>query len=72
MILLSARRLSLAPFHGGGCILASLIAGRVAAAGEGPLEDKGLIDAVRWAKKVHHAALRNTRDVGGDLRVMIL
>jgi hydroxymethylpyrimidine/phosphomethylpyrimidine kinase len=72
IILLSARRLSIAPFHGGGCILASLIAGRIAASGEAALEDKALIDAVRWSKKVHHAALRTTRDVGGDLRVMIL
>jgi hydroxymethylpyrimidine/phosphomethylpyrimidine kinase len=74
VILLSASRLSLAPFHGGGCILASLIAGRLAIM-ESAFRadgDTALVDAVRWAKKIHHAALRRSRDVGGDLRVLVV
>ena len=66
IVLLRAARLRIAPFHGGGCVLASLIAGRLATT-DGPL-----VDAVRWAKKVHHAALLRTRDVGGDLRIVLV
>jgi hydroxymethylpyrimidine/phosphomethylpyrimidine kinase len=52
--------------HGTGCVLASLIAGRVASRpGASPLE------VVRWAKSVHHAAISFARDVGGDLRVLV-
>ena len=74
VILLSAARLALPPFHGGGCILASLIAGRLAMTEAAYRADgeAALVDAVRWAKKLHHAALRRTRDVGGDLRVLLL
>ena len=70
---LSASRLTLSPFHGGGCILASLIAGRLAVNDEAYRADPeaALEEAVRWAKKVHHEALRRTRDVGGDLRVLL-
>jgi hydroxymethylpyrimidine/phosphomethylpyrimidine kinase len=71
-------RLRLHPFHGGGCILASLIAGRLALGtdagapgAERPLTERTIADAVRWAKKVHHAALLRARDVGGDLRVLL-
>ena len=64
VIELSAPRLALAPTHGGGCVLASLVAGRVALGDE-------LEVAVRWAKDVHHDALRGARDVGGDLRVLL-
>lgn len=73
VILLSASRLALPPFHGGGCILASLIAGRLAMTEEAYRADgeAALVDAVRWAKRLHHAALRRTRDVGGDLRVLV-
>lgn len=63
---LARPRLRLRPFHGGGCVLASLIAGRLAAS-EDPSD---LEAAVRWAKKVHHQALANATDVGGDLRVL--
>jgi hydroxymethylpyrimidine/phosphomethylpyrimidine kinase len=74
VIMLAAARLRLAPFHGGGCILASLIAGRLAMNEDSFRADRetALVEAVRWAKKVHHAALRRTRDVGGDLRVLML
>ena len=71
---LSASRLVLPPFHGGGCILASLIAGRLAMNDEAYAADPEatLEEAVRWAKKVHHEALRRSRDVGGDLRILLL
>ena len=70
---LSTVRLALPPFHGGGCILASLIAGRLATNAEAYHDDPeaALIEAVRWAKKLHHEALRRMRDVGGDLRVLL-
>ena len=66
VITLAAARLRVKPFHGGGCVLASLIAGRLAAADD-PFD---LEPAVRWAKKTHHAALARATDVGGDLRVL--
>ncbi|CAN5766875.1 bifunctional hydroxymethylpyrimidine kinase/phosphomethylpyrimidine kinase [soil metagenome] len=74
VVLLRAPRLSLGPFHGGGCILASLIAGRLAATAEARRKASGsaIVAAVRWAKKIHHAALRRTRDVGGDLRILLV
>lgn len=70
---LAAPRLTLPPFHGGGCILASLIAGRLAVNEEAyrASPDATLEEAVRWAKKIHHEALRRARDVGGDLRVVL-
>lgn len=66
VITLAAARLRVKPFHGGGCTLASLIAGRLATADD-PFD---LEPAVRWAKRAHHAALARTTDVGGDLRVL--
>ena len=73
VILLTARRITLRPFHGGGCVLASLIAGRLAMTEQAYRDDheRALTAAVRWAKKLHHAALRKTLDVGGDLRVLL-
>ena len=70
---LSASRLTLPPFHGGGCILASLIAGYLAMNDEAYRADPEAVleAAVRWAKKLHHAALLRTRDVGGDLRILL-
>jgi len=73
VIELSAERLRLPPTHGGGCVLASLIAGRIAAdrrAYEGAPRAV-LVDAVRWAKRAHHAALASARDVGGAMRVLV-
>ena len=66
IVLLRAPRLTLGAFHGGGCVLASLIAGRLATT------EGDLVSAVRWAKKVHHGALLRLRDVGGDLRVLVV
>jgi hydroxymethylpyrimidine/phosphomethylpyrimidine kinase len=64
---LARPRLRLAPFHGGGCVLASLIAGRLAVS-RGPTDVEA---AVRWAKTVHHRALADAADVGGDTRVLL-
>jgi hydroxymethylpyrimidine/phosphomethylpyrimidine kinase len=64
IVLLAGKRVKLPNgLHGGGCTLASLIAGRLA------LGD-ALLPAVKWAKKVHAAALVLPRDVGGELRVL--
>lgn len=74
VIELSAPRLVMAPTHGGGCVLASLIAGRLAveAKAYAAAPSRVLAEAVRWAKDVHHEALRNASDVGGDLRVLFV
>lgn len=71
VIEITAPRLKLGATHGGGCVLASLVAGRLAA--EGPLGDAILqmADAVRWSKALHHEALKNASDVGGDMRVLL-
>jgi hydroxymethylpyrimidine/phosphomethylpyrimidine kinase len=62
---LAAARLKLPPIHGGGCVLASLVAARIATTGA------EMLDAVRWAKRTHHDALRRAVDAGGDLRVLL-
>lgn len=64
VIELRAKRLRMQPVHGGGCTLASLIAGRMAMQSD-------LVAAVKWAKRTHHAMLQRPRDVGGDLRVLV-
>jgi hydroxymethylpyrimidine/phosphomethylpyrimidine kinase len=62
---LTADRIKLAdPIHGGGCVLASLIAGRLAL-------EADVLKATRWAKKAHHAALSRAKSVGGDMRVLL-
>jgi hydroxymethylpyrimidine/phosphomethylpyrimidine kinase len=73
VIELAAPRLALPAFHGGGCILASLIAGRLAMNEEAYRADRraALAEAVRWAKKAHHKALTELRDAGGDMRVLL-
>ena len=70
---LSSKRLALPTVHGGGCMLASLIAGRMArderawkADGEAMI-----VDAVRWAKKAHFGLLARAYDVGGEMRVLV-
>ncbi len=74
VIELTAPRLKLRAIHGGGCALASLVAGRLAVHADDHAADaaRALTDAVRWAKRVHHEALTRTADVGGDLRVLSL
>jgi hydroxymethylpyrimidine/phosphomethylpyrimidine kinase len=73
VIELTAPRLKVRPFHGGGCALASLVAARLAV-NEDDYEaapERAIADAVRWAKRVHHEALSRGIDVGGDLRVLV-
>jgi|HubBroStandDraft_2_1064218.scaffolds.fasta_scaffold196072_2 hydroxymethylpyrimidine/phosphomethylpyrimidine kinase len=69
VIELRSRRRALPPLHGGGCVLASLVAGRLAVDDRGPLEAR-LLRAVRWARRVHQKALRSPLDVGGARRVL--
>jgi hydroxymethylpyrimidine kinase/phosphomethylpyrimidine kinase len=63
---LRAKRIEHASPHGTGCTFASLVAGRIAA------QDgrASVVDAVRWAKRVHHGAIARARDVGGTARVL--
>ncbi|HEY8088211.1 MAG TPA: bifunctional hydroxymethylpyrimidine kinase/phosphomethylpyrimidine kinase [Polyangiaceae bacterium] len=69
---LRARRLTIGAVHGTGCALASLIAGRLAVRTmRGPPDDRTLVEAVRWAKRTHHAALERAVDVGGPMRVLV-
>lgn len=70
---LRAPRLVTPPLHGGGCVLASLVAGRLAATIEDYAvePERVLAAAVRWSKKVHHEALGAPFDVGGHLRVIL-
>jgi len=70
---LRSPRQRLPPLHGGGCTLAALIAGRLAATERGAdrAERGRLLEAVRWARRVHQRALRSPRDVGGDRRVLV-
>ena len=69
---LTKDRLELGPTHGTGCTLASLIAGRLARDGAPARNFDALLDALKWAKRVHHEALEEARDVGGDLRVLFV
>jgi hydroxymethylpyrimidine/phosphomethylpyrimidine kinase len=73
VILLRARRLRLRPLHGGGCVHASLVAGRLAVDGTAYRKDPmdAVIRAVRWARRVHHRALARAVDVGGPMRVLL-
>jgi hydroxymethylpyrimidine/phosphomethylpyrimidine kinase len=68
---LRARRLAIPATHGTGCTLASLVAGRLAHAGTAPLPRRTLLDAVRWAKRVHHRALTQPAVVGRGMRVLV-
>jgi hydroxymethylpyrimidine/phosphomethylpyrimidine kinase len=71
VIELRARRLAVGTVHGTGCTLASLIAGRLAVR-KGPRVGRpDLVDAIRWAKRVHHAALARAVDVGRGMRAMV-
>jgi hydroxymethylpyrimidine/phosphomethylpyrimidine kinase len=71
VIELRARRLPIGPTHGSGCTFASLIAGRLAVRGSKPVDRNALVAAIRWAKRVHHAALARTVDVGKGLRAIV-
>lgn len=69
VIEITAPRIKLAATHGGGCVLASLVAGRLAALGSSG-DSASLAEAVRWAKPLHHEALAASTDVGGEMRVL--
>jgi hydroxymethylpyrimidine/phosphomethylpyrimidine kinase len=71
VIELRARRLPGPDVHGTGCTLASLIAGRLARRPHAHVDRDVLVAAVRWAKRVHHAALARAVDVGGGSRVLV-
>ena len=71
VIELRARRLAIGPTHGTGCTFASLIAGRLAVRSARGVDRDALVAAIRWAKRVHHAALARTVDVGKGLRVIV-
>jgi hydroxymethylpyrimidine/phosphomethylpyrimidine kinase len=71
VIELRARRLRLPPTHGTGCTFASLIAGRLAKRTRLRVGRNELLVAVRWAKRVHHAALGRSVNVGGPMRVVV-
>jgi hydroxymethylpyrimidine/phosphomethylpyrimidine kinase len=71
VIELRAKRLSIPPTHGTGCTFASLVAGRIAMRTERRLDAEALVAAIRWAKRVHHAALARTVDVGEGLRAIV-
>jgi hydroxymethylpyrimidine kinase/phosphomethylpyrimidine kinase len=71
VIELRARRLAIGPTHGTGCTFASLIAGRLAVRSARVVDRDALVAAIRWAKRVHHAALQHTVDVGKGLRVIV-
>jgi hydroxymethylpyrimidine/phosphomethylpyrimidine kinase len=71
VIELRARRLSVGAVHGTGCTLASLIAGRLAVRKRMAVGRAELVGAIRWAKRVHHAALAQAFDVGGKQLAML-
>jgi hydroxymethylpyrimidine/phosphomethylpyrimidine kinase len=77
VIELRARRLAVSAVHGTGCTLASLVAGRLAVRATGrrsprEISRAELVDAIRWAKRVHHAALARAVDVGRGMPVMVV
>jgi hydroxymethylpyrimidine/phosphomethylpyrimidine kinase len=70
IIEIRAPRLPGRSVHGTGCALASLVAGRIACVTQGLPDRHVLLAAVRWAKRVHHAALSRAFPIGRGLFVM--
>jgi hydroxymethylpyrimidine/phosphomethylpyrimidine kinase len=68
---LRARRVAGGPVHGTGCTFASLVAGWMAAREASSPGREELLRAVRWAKRVHHAALVRTATVGEGSGVLV-
>ncbi len=67
---LARPRIARGRFHGTGCALASLVAGRLAVrAGRGRPSDAVIVEAVRWARARLDAALRAPVVLGPTLRV---
>jgi hydroxymethylpyrimidine/phosphomethylpyrimidine kinase len=73
VIELRAKRLRLPPIHGGGCTFAALVAGRIAADAReyDSARASVLLDAIKWAKRVHYRMLGSACDVGGEMRVLV-
>jgi hydroxymethylpyrimidine kinase/phosphomethylpyrimidine kinase len=72
VIELRASRLTIGPTHGTGCTFASLIAGRLAVRTRPRHVDRDdLVAAIRWAKRIHHAALARAVNVGRGMRVVV-
>jgi hydroxymethylpyrimidine/phosphomethylpyrimidine kinase len=67
---LRARRVPALDAHGTGCTFASLVAGRLATRGDDDVDGEAVVGAVRWAKRVHHAALCRAVRVGDGMRVL--
>ena len=70
VIELRSKRLALPSIHGGGCVLASLIAARLAKRDDFEIE-RHVAAAVRGARRIHQRALRDAVDVGGRMRVLM-
>lgn len=73
VLTISGPRRRLPPVHGGGCTLASLIAGKLAVwslRAKCP-SDRTIVRAVRWARRIHQRALVDAVDVGGPMRVLV-
>jgi hydroxymethylpyrimidine/phosphomethylpyrimidine kinase len=68
---LRAKRLPIPETHGTGCTFASLVAGRLARRAEAGVARERLVAAIRWAKRVHHAALGRVVDIGEGLRAIV-
>ena len=70
---LRAPRLTLPPMHGGGCVLASLIAGYLARAVDlgRTVDSPRILACVVRARGVHRKALSAGRNVGGAMRVLV-
>lgn len=69
VILLTGPRLVLPPTHGGGCVLASLVAGLLARAALDGAPSR-IVALVRRARHIHQRALEDAVDVGGAMRVL--
>ena len=65
---LRSKRLALPTVHGGGCTLASLIAGRLAVSAA--VTGRTLEEAVRWGREAHQISLRDVASVGGIMKVL--
>ncbi|MBI5537940.1 MAG: hydroxymethylpyrimidine/phosphomethylpyrimidine kinase [Deltaproteobacteria bacterium] len=61
-------RLAIPPFHGGGCSLASLIAGHIASLGA--KSDEDIVEAVRRARRQLRRSMRRATDIGDGLLVL--
>ena len=68
---LRGARLALAPTHGGGCVLASLIAGGLAGRRTDAVSRSDIEAAVRRARRTHQRALEGAIHVGGAMRVLV-